>query len=178
MMDTHRLLSRAAGIKRLLTTLLVLLGAAVPGSLIYAAFYRPAFERVLIEAIGYPNATLALWQFGALLALAVVHILALAVTLWHGRQVFAELLAERIERAAHHARKVSMWLWGLVGYSIFAHTTAVLTVTWTFPEGERALAISLSSVQVSTVLAALMASLFAQALQLGAELWRDHKEVI
>jgi len=94
------------------------------------------------------------------------------------RAMFKALSASQPASAAHNARIVAAWLWALFLWSVAAGALGSLISTWHYPAGERALAIQFGSAQITTIVAALMASFLARAFALGAELWQDHREII
>ena len=73
---------------------------------------------------------------------------------------------------------VAYLLWGMLLWGIVSQGLASVVATWGYPEGERSLSIAFGTPQISIAFSALVASFMAHAFALGAELWRDHQEVI
>jgi len=97
---------------------------------------------------------------------------------WYGRQIFSALLVEDVQAASIASRKTAWLLWAMLIWGIVANTLGPLVATWHLPDGQRALAIGFGSAQISTVLAALLATFTSHAFVLGAALWQDHQRVI
>lgn len=130
------------------------------------------------QAAGYGVVILRPWQTITLGVIIVMPLVLWCRASWLARMIFNGLAQIDFEEAAKIARRLARCLWIIGGIGMIAHTLAVLVITWHFPEGERALSISLGTGQLSTLLAALFAGFLAQALSLGSALWRDHQEVI
>ncbi|MEM9715705.1 MAG: hypothetical protein AAF826_04230 [Pseudomonadota bacterium] len=176
--ETWPVMRRAKVLERILTGLMIFIGIGATtliGSLVFDVDGLTVFYT---ETLGYAGASLLEWQLISLTCVALVHLGILIAAAWHARNVFGFLARADLEQSARSSGKVATMLWAVLVYSIFAHTLGVLIVTWEFPEGQRALSLTLGSLHISALIAALIASLFAQALSLGAELWRDHNEVI
>ncbi|MEM9797041.1 MAG: hypothetical protein AAF919_11150 [Pseudomonadota bacterium] len=133
----------------------------------------------LAGAVGYPPGDgMQVWQ-----AVALTGIAAVQLGLWIGvagemRGIFRALAWGDPTGAALAARRMARLLWIVLAWDIVGHAAATGLASWHYPDGTRAIGISLGSSQLSTALAALLAAFTARALALGAELWRDHREVI
>lgn len=132
----------------------------------------------LAELTGHGSAALLPWQSVALGAILLAHIGIWAAVVWRGQKIFAALLIEDVQAAGLAAAQTAQLLWVMLIWGIVANTLAALVATWQFPEGQRVFAIGLGSAEVSTILAALLATFTSRAFVLGAALWQDHKEVI
>lgn len=114
----------------------------------------------------------------ALLMLGLVSFAGWALALWWAHAMFAALAKGAPHVAVRLARRIAIVLWALCLWQIIAPALGSLVTTWHFPAGQRAISISLGLSQAGTLLSALIASSMAKALQFGAELWQDHKEII
>lgn len=174
----EKLLGKVRVLRLSLTAVLLLIAGGAVAQIGYLIADTQGYGRFLGNATGYPDQELRTWQIIALALTALGQTALWAGIAWQGRAVFGALEQGAVERAAQSASGVSKTLWATLVYSLIASTLAVLVVTWHFPEGQRAFAVSLGSAHVTTILAALIASFLSQALVLGAALWRDHQEVI
>ena len=133
----------------------------------------------LAAAAGYPaTAGPGLWQTVVLSALVLIYVAIWGRVFITARLVFQNLSRGLPAQAGDAARSLSRWLWLVLAWGILSQTLGSVAATWHFAEGERTLAISLGMTQVSIALAALIAGFMAHAFALGAELWRDHQEVV
>ncbi len=130
------------------------------------------------SSVGYEGAAQRGWQSSALGAVALVQICIWGIVVWYGKQIFTAIKAEDMQTASTSAGTVARFLWIMLIWGIVAQTLGTIIATWHFPEGQRALSISFGSSQISTAIAALLATFTSQAFVLGAALWQDHQEVI
>lgn len=134
--------------------------------------------QALASAVGYGSEALRSWQSYTLATLSLVQIGIWMAVVWYGRHIFVALKNGDINEASIAAGRTAKLLWVMLIWSIITHMLGTVVSTWHFPEGQRALGISLGSAQISTLLAALLATFTSHAFVLGAELWQDHQEVI
>ncbi|MEM6577014.1 MAG: hypothetical protein AAF678_00860 [Pseudomonadota bacterium] len=178
MLDTVTFTASARRVQNVMTfclTLFVILIVAI----LLGGLIRPHDLGALISEIaGFDGANRAGWQDAGLIVIVALSLAVWTTLLHHARQVFAHLAIGAPEAAARAARRLSVWLWIMLAWGLVSQILTSLLATWGFPEGQRAIAIGLGLPQISTVLAALVTSFMAQAFTLGAELWRDHQEVV
>jgi flagellar basal body-associated protein FliL len=176
--ETKHILRSATFLERaLLLILLALLTAAV----ILIAWLGTDLQQAgkwFASSLGYEGAAQQAWQSSALGAVALTQITIWGIVVWYGKQIFTAIKAEDMQTASTSAGTVARLLWIMLIWGIVAQTLGTLIATWHFPEGQRALSISFGSPQISTVIAALLATFTSQAFVLGAALWQDHQEVI
>ena len=127
---------------------------------------------------GFPSAAIGPSQSLALVAIAALHFAIWIVLFELLRRLFGQLAEGRPEAAARSARRVSHWLWAMLVWGVISQTAVSVLATWGNPVGERALKISLGSSELLVALSAVIAAFMARAFALGAELWRDHREVV
>ena len=132
----------------------------------------------LAEIAGYDSLTPRRWQSFALSMIVLIHLAIWAGVAWTGQKIFAALLVEDVPAASDAAAALARLLWVMLAWGIIGNTLVPLLATWHFPEGQRTLVIGLGSAQVSTILAALLATFTSHAFVLGAALWQDHKAMI
>lgn len=113
-----------------------------------------------------------------LLTLGVISLLGWALVLCWVHRMFSALAQETPHAAVRIARRIAVGLWVLLAWQIFAPALGSLVATWHLPAGQRAISIGIGMGTAGTLLSALIASSMAKALQYGAELWQDHKEII
>lgn len=121
---------------------------------------------------------MAVGQQFALLALGLLSLMGWALALWWAHVMFATLAKGTPHTAARLARRITIVLWALFAWQVIAPALGSLISTLHLPEGQRSISVSLGLGQAGTLLSALIASSMAKALQFGAELWQDHKEII
>lgn len=133
----------------------------------------------LISPVGGGNlADMGLSQKIALLVLGLLGLSGWALALWWAHEMFAMLAKGAPHIAVGLARRIALVLWILFLWQTIMPVLGSLVATWHLPAGQRAVSISLGLGQAGTLLSALIASSMAKALQFGAELWQDHKEII
>ncbi|MEL7184127.1 MAG: hypothetical protein AAFY65_06210 [Pseudomonadota bacterium] len=137
-----------------------------------------ALGRALADMAGYDVVAPRLWQSGALVLITLLHLAIWAAIAWRGQGMFDALLDADMAQASDAARRVARLLWAMLIWGILSHMLVSLVATWHFPPGQRALAVGVGSAQISTVMAALLATFTSHAFVLGAALWQDHREVI
>jgi hypothetical protein len=176
--ETQPFLRSAAFLER---TLRVIFGVVFVAGGVVAAWTvldPQAFGQTLAGNVGYAVDPLRDWQSYALAGLVLAQIGIWGAVVWQGRQMFAALRTSDFMSATRAARMAARLLWIMLVWGITAHAFGTVIATWHFPEGQRALGISVGSAEISTILAALLATFTAHAFVLGAALWQDHREVI
>lgn len=159
------------------TAFLVTLGIAA--AMIVALLTRPAWiGGVLSEATGYPLMSPRLWQSTALVVIGLVTLGTYAVVFQTATGVCRMLVQGELGKAAGAVRRLSNWLWVLLGLSVLANTLSVLVATAHAGPGQRALSIAIGSPQVAFAIAALIAMFLARVFVMGAALWNDHNEIV
>ncbi|GFE63744.1 hypothetical protein [Litoreibacter roseus] len=177
-LEAKPLLRSACLMRRALLLILGILIATALGTLGWIAVDLDRAGLSLAELTGYGSAALRVWQSVALGAILLGHIVIWIAVVWRGQQIFAALLREDVEAASMAAAQAARLLWIMLIWGVLANTLAALVATWHFPDGQRALVISFGSAQISTVLAAVLATFTSRAFVFGAALWQDHKAVI
>ena len=132
----------------------------------------------LAEAARTSLPTPQIWQSAALAAIAFVVLGTYAAVFKTVTHVCAMLVQGEPGIAASQAKRLSNWLWCLLGVSILAQTLAVLVATFHAGSGERTLSIALGGPQITFAIAALTAACLARAFSLGAALWQDHCDIV
>lgn len=117
-------------------------------------------------------------QMTGLLALCLVGLLGWGLVLWWARSIFAQFALGVPGPAVQLAQRIAIALWLILLWQIAAPALGSIIATWHFPEGQRAIAISLGLGHAGTLLSALVASSMAKALSFGIELWHDNKEIV
>lgn len=118
------------------------------------------------------------WQGLALAGIVLVGLGLYAATFAAAARVCGGLVRGEVATAGPAAQRLSRWLWAVLGWSIAAHTLAVLVITAHAGPGARALTLAIGTPQISIAIAALIAAFLAHALTLGAALWQDHREIV
>ncbi|MEL7256060.1 MAG: hypothetical protein AAGL23_17950 [Pseudomonadota bacterium] len=171
--------SKAAGRLRQVLLAVALLHVAILLFLVSAAFVDPAgLGDTLADWVGYEPATRALWQNVGLLAAACLGVVFWVVVFVLAARVFGQLAEGETDEAARHAGQLSTWFWAMLGWALISPMIISVVGTWHMPEGQRELSIALNSEQLTIALSALITACMARALTLGAELWRDHREMV
>ena len=127
---------------------------------------------------GYPEAVRMLWQDVGLLGIACLTLLFWSVVFALAARVFGKLADGDVDTAAQVAGVLALWFWAIFIWALAEPAVTSVVSTWHMPEGQRSLSIALNGQQVSLALSALIMGCMARALSLGAELWRDHREVV
>ncbi|MEL6647538.1 MAG: hypothetical protein AAFY35_09310 [Pseudomonadota bacterium] len=147
--------------------------------LIVAAFWNPAFVGDTLGAwAGYENGERMMWQNFALVAMACVGLFMWAMMLTLAARVFGQIADGEVDEAATIARRLTLWFWAMFVLALLSPMILSVISTWHMPEGQKELSLALNSGQLSLALSALITGCMARALALGAELWRDHREVV
>lgn len=176
--EASSLLRSARLLSRVLQAVLGLAIATGVGLVAWLVASPEQVGRFLAESVGYADGPIVFWQSTALVLLVLVQLGIWAAVTWRGRQIFDALGLGKPSEAALAANRVARLLWVMLAWGVVAHTLGSVIASANYPPGERALAISLGSAQISTLIAALLATFMARAFVLGAALWQDHKEVI
>lgn len=161
-----------------LLVILVVLVAAVAVVIIWLAVDPQLVGRTLSAGVGYESDALRSWQNLALTLILLIQIGIWIAVVYRGRQIFIALTKLIPDDASIAAGKTARLLWILLVWGIVGHMVATVVATWHFPAGTRALGVTLGSAEISTTLAALLATFSSRAFVLGAALWQDHQEVI
>ncbi|MEM6375821.1 MAG: hypothetical protein AAF686_06230 [Pseudomonadota bacterium] len=178
MLDTVTFTAAAQRVQAAMTLCLILF-AALTVALLLGGMIRPHDMGTLISDLaGFGSETRAGWQDAGLITIVALSLAVWIILIHQARQVFAHLASGTPDAAAQAAKRLSLWLWIMLAWGLASQILTSLLATWGFPEGQRAIAIGLGLPQISTILAALVTSFMAQAFTLGAELWRDHQEVV
>ena len=176
--DPNSVTRPARRIRTVMTCGLLLL-SAVAAALAFGAVAMPAsLGESLARVSGFPTGPLQAWQNGALLGIAAVHLTIWILLLGIARRLFGNLAEGEAETAGRTARTLSHWLWAMLAWGVIAQMLVSLVATWGLPEGERSVVLAVGTTQISLALSALIAGFMARAFALGAELWRDHREVV
>lgn len=176
--ETKSLLRSAKLVSQVLLWICVFLVAVALGLLIWLIMDLPQTGQSLAASVGYGDDALKDWQAYALGTIVMVQIGIWGAVVWQGRQIFIALTAGAVQTASRAARKSARLLWIMLIWGIAAHALGTVIATWHFPEGQRALGVTLGSAEISTLFAALLATFTSHAFVLGAALWEDHQEVI
>lgn len=177
-------LSEKAALRSVRTMSAVLLLAAVglAALALMAVMWMFTAPQNLVGLIGaaggQPLGEMSLGQQIALLGLGLMSLLGWALALWWAHMMFATLAKGTPHIAARLASRIAIVLWVLFIWQIVAPAVGSLIATLHLPDGQRSISVSLGLGQAGTLLSALIASSMAKALQFGAELWQDHKEII
>ena len=177
-LDTRPVLRSSRTLALALTALLIGLCALVLVLIGVLVSDAGAVGRFLSRELGHGLEAPRLWQSLALGGVVLANGLLWIAAVWHGRQVFRALSRQDLDGAGLAARRTARALWVLLALMVLAPTIGTLVATWHNPPGQRALAISFDGAQISTLLAALLATFLSHGLAFGAELWRDHRQVI
>lgn len=167
---------------RMMSVILLLAACGVVALALAATLWMftdpQALQAVIGPVHGSDLTTMTVGQQIALLTLGVTSLLGWALALWWAHRMFATLTKGAPHEAVPLARRIVVALWVLLLWQILAPALGSLVATWYFPAGQRSVSIGLSFGHAGTLLSALIASSMAKALQFGAELWQDHKEII
>ncbi|MEM6481951.1 MAG: hypothetical protein AAF922_02805 [Pseudomonadota bacterium] len=178
MLDTKTFTASARRVQTVMTLCLALF-ATLFLALILGGLIKPHDVGALIaEFAGFEGENRARWQDAGLIAVVALNLAIWTVLVFYARQVFAHLATGVPDAAAYAARRLSYWIWIMLAWGLLSQALTSLLATWGYPEGQRAIAIGLGIPQISTVLAALVTGFMAQTFAFGAELWRDHQEVV
>ncbi|MCP4824501.1 MAG: hypothetical protein GY892_10365 [Shimia sp.] len=161
----------------LLLILVALVGAAA-AVIIWLFVDVQQLGYMLAAGVGYESDALKTWQAFALSLILLVQIGIWFAVVSQGRNIFTALTRVALSDASTAAGKVARLLWAMLAWGIAGHTIATVVATWHFPEGTKALEVSLGSTEISIAIAALLATFMSRAFVLGAALWQDHQKVI
>ncbi|MGJ8624117.1 MAG: hypothetical protein ACSHW1_15265 [Yoonia sp.] len=178
LIETMPLLRSARLMRHALLLILATLIAAAAILVVRLITDLPQTGSSLATVAGYGSEGLRTWQSAALGAILLLHMAIWGGVAWCGRQIFSALLVEDVQAASIAARKTASLLWIMLIWGIATNTLGPIVATWHFIEGQRVLAVGFGSAQVSTMLAALLATFISHAFVLGAALWQDHQRVI
>lgn len=178
MVDPNALTVPARRIQMVITCGVVLL-VALTVALAFGAVTEPADTGESIARVsGLLTGPMQAWQNAVLLSIAALHLAIWIVLLATARRMFGHLAEGDPETAGHVARTLSRWLWALLALGLMSQMIVSFVATWGFPNGERSVSLGVGTPQISVALSALIAGFMARAFALGAELWRDHREVV
>lgn len=177
-METRPFLRSAYVLQHVLSFLLVALIVAALAVVMWVILDPRSLGGWLTQNSGYAELSLTVAQSVGLGAILISQIGIWSAVVMQGRRMFAALLDTDATDASDAARQAAWLLWLMLGWGILAGSLASVITSWNFPPGERTLSIAFGTAELSTLLAALLASFTSHAFVLGAELWRDHREVI
>ncbi|MEM9763064.1 MAG: hypothetical protein AAF968_11210 [Pseudomonadota bacterium] len=178
MIDTLGLTLSARRIARVMSCGLVML-AALAAALALITLVKPgSIGQHLADLSGYPVGPIQAWQTAGLIGVVAIH-LAVWITLFAtGRRMFRHMADGAPDLAAADAQTLSRWLWAMLVWGIVSQMLVSVLVTFGLPAGQRALQIGIGTPEIFAALTALIAGFMARAFALGAELWRDHQEMV
>lgn len=157
----------------------VVLLFAITVALAFGAVTMPAsMGETLARLSGFSTGPMQAWQNSALLGVAAIHLVVWIALLGTLGRVFGYLADGKPETAGRAALTLSYLLWAMLAWGLISQMLVSTVATWGFPEGERAVHLGVGAQQISIALSALIAGFMARAFALGAELWRDHREVV
>ncbi|MEM0936989.1 MAG: hypothetical protein AAF646_13670 [Pseudomonadota bacterium] len=178
MIDLNALTAPARRMQSLMTWGLALLYAVMAG-LVLAVVTAPArLGHSLATVSGFPDAPIGDWQSTLLLLIVALHLAVWLVLFGIARKVFQHLAEADPDSAAQSAQSLSYWLWAMLAWGLASQMFVSVVATWGMPEGQRALHLAFGTSEIFVAFSALIAGFMARAFALGAELWRDHREVI
>lgn len=178
MVDPESVTLPAQRLQAVMTTGAALLMLVFCGLVVAAMMNSGGLGMTLADMAGFGSGPLKTWQNLGLTGVVAVHIGVWIVLFILAGRVFGHLAEGDADAAAGMARRLSYWLWGMLIWGIVSQMVVSVVATWGFGEGQRALSIGLGTAQISIALSALIAGFMARAFALGAELWRDHREVV
>ncbi|SMP35924.1 hypothetical protein [Shimia sagamensis] len=161
-----------------LLLILVALSGAAAAVVIWLFVDAQQLGQILAAGVGYESEVLKPWQAVALTLILLVQVGIWIAVVFRGRHIFTALTQAALSEASMSAGKTARLLWAMLVWGIVGHTLATVVATWHFPEGMKALEVSLGSTEISIAIAALLATFMSRAFVLGAALWQDHQEVI
>ncbi|MEM8854767.1 MAG: hypothetical protein AAGD34_13780 [Pseudomonadota bacterium] len=157
----------------------VVLFSAATAALAIGAITAPTGTGESLATMGgFSTGPMEGWQNGALVGIAAIHLAIWIALFLTARRMFSTLADGDAEIAGAAARTLSNWLWAMLAWGLISQVLVGLVATWGFPEGERSVGLGIGTTEISLALSALIAGLMARAFAFGAELWRDHREVI
>ncbi|XWN31484.1 MAG: hypothetical protein ROR55_29205 [Devosia sp.] len=178
MIDPNILTVPARRIQTVLTGGIVLL-FAITVALAFGVVTRPeSLGESLADMSGFSTGPMQAWQNSALAGVAAIHLAVWIMVLGTARRVFGALAKGEPETAGLAARTLSYWLWAMLAWGLVSQMLVAPIATWGFPEGEHIVGVGVGTSQISLALSALIAGFMARAFALGAQLWRDHQEVV
>lgn len=178
MIDMKSTLSSARQLEMVMTGGAVILLLVLLGFVLASVADALAVGARLVTLGGYDATGLQLWQSWAIIAIVCTHLSLWGAVFWTGRTLFGRLAHGAPTAASKAAMHVAWLLWGILIWGLISQALLSVSATWHYPDGMRSLSISLGTSQLSTALAALIASFMARAFSLGAELWQDHVEIV
>ena len=177
-METKSVMRSAHILGQTLLLIFIVLLASIVVLVVWSIVDLPRIGQTLSVNVGYGGIVLRWWQGLAFVMFLLVQIGIWAAAVWQGRQIFTALTTGALIDASIAASKTAWLLWGILIWGIVAHILGTVVATWHFPEGTQALGVAIGPTQISTALAALLATFTSHAFVLGAALWQDHQEVI
>lgn len=165
-------------LRTILVIVAVLHGVAIVGLALAVIFNPEVMGNTLAAWAGYPDTTRMLWQDLALLGISCLNLFFWVMVFALAARVFGQIADGYADTAANCARQLALLFWAIFVWALLEPTVLSLISTWHKPEGQRSLAIAFHGKQLHFALSALVMGCMARALSLGAELWRDHQEVV
>ncbi|WMS45313.1 hypothetical protein RDV64_23550 (plasmid) [Acuticoccus sp. MNP-M23] len=117
-------------------------------------------------------------QAAAMVALMLVSAALWAAMFGVGRRLCQSLSDGSVDDAADAATRLSHVLLALLVWSVIGQIAGSAAASWHLGDGQRIVAVSLGTPQISLALAAFMGVFLARAFTVGAQLWRDHTEIV
>ena len=178
MIDEQEAFAAAQRLRNILTVVLILTVGLVVAATVSGASNQGGMVAAATGHMGWQGPALGRGQQIALVAIGCVHLGFWEALLLIARRIVGRFGTGNLTQAAASAQALTYLLWGLFAWTIVAGALGSVILTWHMPSGERALAIGLSSTQLSLAIAALIAGFMTKAFVLCAALWQDYQEVI
>ncbi|MEM7599732.1 MAG: hypothetical protein AAF382_18745 [Pseudomonadota bacterium] len=178
MIDPDSVTRPAQRLQAVMTTGAAVLILAMMGLAVAMMTNLGGLGMTLADMAGFGSGPLKTWQSLGLSAVVAAHIAVWIILFALVGRVFGHLADGDADAAAGQARRLSYWLWGMLMWGIVSQMIVSVVATWGFGDGQRELTIGLGTAQISIALSALIAGFMARAFALGAELWRDHREMV
>lgn len=173
--EVARSARRMALVFRGVACALILLGLLGALALV---FVPGAPDEILLPAFWDAPLDLKPVQIIGLALVMLIGIAGWAAVLWMAGTMLWALSAGSPARAARLARTIALAFWLLLLWHVLAQAMGSAIATWYFPKGQRAVVLSLGWGHIGMILAALLTTTMSKALEFGAELWQDHKEIV
>ena len=176
--ETRSFLRSAEILRNALTAVLALLIVMAGVVVVWTLLETGGAGAWLAAQVGQDGTGASGMQAFGLTLLTLSQIAIWYAVVWQTRRIFTALLITDATAASAAARRTAQLLWVMVIWGVLATSLGTVIASWHYPEGERTLALSIGPGQITTIIAALLASFTAHAFTLGAALWQDHRQVI
>ena len=179
--DSLRRLDRIGRVSRIMAHVSLVSALGLPALLIGVAIVDPnAFQQSLATAMGLTTSTLPALTWSAIALLAAGPVLLAMAALLATRSLFrgfgrGEILTPS---AGRRLRRIGMLLLTMVPVGVVARAAASVVASWSNPVGERHLAITFGSHEISLVIAGALVIVLGWTLEEAASIADENRQFV